>query len=60
MGEKLQPRGGAEKRTAEEVARLTEVKCGAEVSDTGYGLRARGIDRSNRETELKRIENRWR
>lgn len=58
--EQLQAHGGAERRTASEVARLIQVNCGSEVSDIGYGLRARGIDRSNRETELHRIENRWR
>lgn len=58
--DRLQAYGGADRRTASEVARLTEVKCGSEVSDTGYGLRARGINRSNRDTELVRIENRWR
>lgn len=58
MGEKLEPQGGEVARTAKEVARLTEVGCGAEVSDKGYGLRARGIDRSNR-SEVVKIENRW-
>jgi hypothetical protein len=56
---KLKSQGGQVQRTATETARLLAVQCGVEVTDAGYGLRTTGIDRSNRDKQLPRIEKRW-
>jgi hypothetical protein len=52
----LESHGGAVRRTTEEAKRVLRAGLGVEVSDTGYGLRAVGIDRTNRERLLPGIE----
>jgi hypothetical protein len=59
----LTVKGGAVKRVTQETARLLAAGCGVEVSDAGYGLRAVGMDRSNRASQqayLKQVERRQR
>lgn len=55
--------GGPVPRVTTETARLLDAGCGVEVSDAGYGLRAVGLDRSNRASQqayLEQIEKRQR
>jgi hypothetical protein len=51
--------GGPEQRVADEVAGLIEAGCGVEVRNTSHGTEVTGINRSNREGQLQKIEGRW-
>jgi hypothetical protein len=54
----LQPQYGEENRVSKEAADLMKAGCGVSVTRTIHGLVATGIDRSNRDRQLPRVEKR--